>query len=139
MAIGVRSSCEASATRLRCDCDRALERVERRVEASAPAARARRCPAPRGARSRAVPGCAAIASVWRVKRAIGASAVRGDEDPQQRRERDPRRRDHASAAAARCDSVWSTSVQRQRDGERAAAPTPVTSTRMCVPLDASRR
>ena len=36
-AIGVRSSCEASATRLRCDADRLLERVERRVERPAEA------------------------------------------------------------------------------------------------------
>ena len=130
LAIGVRSSWLASATRWRCASTErssassvALKLRASRASSSSPATSSR-CD-----RS----GLPVIASVRRVKRAIGASAVRATHAPSTAAERDAGRRRRRAGRAAAGRSAWSTSRQRPRDLHGAASPRPTVSTRRCTP------
>ena len=121
MAIGVRSSCEASATRLRCASTELLERVERRVER---VRQARELVASLrfealAERVRAggdLLGAAGEACDRRERRAR-------DEDPQQRGERDARAAITISSSSW-LDSAWSTSCSGSATEQRAARADP---------------
>ena len=95
LAIGVRSSWLASATRLRwasTDCSSASSVVLK----LAPGGRARRGRSPRGAGTRS--GCAVSDSVRRVNRAIGRERRARDDDAEHRGEQDAGRADEASSS-----------------------------------------
>ncbi len=78
-------------------------------------------------------GWAAIVSVWRVKRAIGASAVRATSNPSSPASRIPPAAIRASSSSW-LSSVWSTSLSGSATSSAPRQPIPVASTRMSVPL-----
>ena len=108
--------------------DRALERVERRVERPRRAAPARRRPRPRAARARAARAARRSISVCRVKRAIGASAVRATRIPSSAASAIPPAAIRTSSSSW-LESVLSTSVSGSATISAPRDPTPYTSTR----------
>ncbi len=112
LEIGVRSSWLASSTRCRWASTELLERGQRAVEAARQPAELVVAAAPRSRCERS--GSTITASVLRVKRAIGASAVPRHERAEHRRERHARRRQRRQHDQQ--------PVERRRPSPSAAAP-----------------
>ena len=137
VAIGVRSSCEASATRLRCDCTERSSASSVRVERlGQPGQLVAAVTSSRSCSSRS--GLAAIDSVWRVKRAIGASAVRATSSPSSAASAIPRRGDEDQQQQLLGEGVVDVG-ERQRHQSAPRARRPVTSTRRWCPADVACR
>ena len=127
VAIGVRSSWEASATRLRCDWTErsSASSVLLKVWAS----RANSPPPVTSTRSESSrSGLAAMVSVCRVKRAIGASAVRATSSPSRAASAIPAAAMIASSRSW-CDRASSTWVSGSATWTAPYLPAPWTSTR----------